>query len=512
MVVPRRPLEHVLDLGDVRHVELADESYRDQPGGLVDGDHRRPRRLWRMVRIEHVRPPRHGRTTEAPRRHPSIRACETAVIIGNVWSTRRSAPGRQLRFRRRRAKTSGRRSRSPVSQRGIRIARKVVLRLPRLFEASDSRGSNAPRRRASPKRASRGQRGQLGRSERRSARTSEARSRAERERAARAGACGSRRRARAQPVGRVLAGRARVDQRRDRRPGRRRYRGGARRRRRTPSSIAARGRAPGSTTISTPISHRRSRSRVGRSAYARLRQVRRKTWRSKASGGSRVRTQGLLLFSTLKHPHITRNAGSTLTATLTPPRILTVDDDPIVRADLRVILEDAGFSVVPDARDGDEAVEHAREHAPDLIVLDLGLPGLDGFDAASRILRERDVPIVALTGHSEPEILQRAADAGAGQLRAEALQRGRTARDDPRGARRAPGGDRAGVRPAAAPSPRDGRVDGARERLRARDRPRGAAGRRVLASPRRPSGSRLGSARASDRRALNRSVARPAPP
>jgi CheY-like chemotaxis protein len=103
-----------------------------------------------------------------------------------------------------------------------------------------------------------------------------------------------------------------------------------------------------------------------------------------------------------------------MTATLTPPRILTVDDDPIVRADLRVILEDAGFSVVPDARDGEEAVERAREHAPDLIVLDLGLPGLDGFDAATQILRERDVPIVALTGHNAPEILQRAAAAGAG--------------------------------------------------------------------------------------------------
>jgi CheY-like chemotaxis protein len=102
-----------------------------------------------------------------------------------------------------------------------------------------------------------------------------------------------------------------------------------------------------------------------------------------------------------------------MTATLTPPRILTVDDDPIVRADLRVILEDAGFSVVPDARDGVEAVEHAREHAPDLIVLDLGLPGLDGFDAAATIRRERDVPIVALTGHSAPDMLQRAADAGA---------------------------------------------------------------------------------------------------
>ena len=76
-----------------------------------------------------------------------------------------------------------------------------------------------------------------------------------------------------------------------------------------------------------------------------------------------------------------------MTTTLTPPRILTVDDDPIVRADLRVILEDAGYSVVPDARDGAEAVERAREHAPDLIVLDLGLPGLDGFGAAATIRR-----------------------------------------------------------------------------------------------------------------------------
>jgi two-component system, response regulator PdtaR len=103
-----------------------------------------------------------------------------------------------------------------------------------------------------------------------------------------------------------------------------------------------------------------------------------------------------------------------MTNTLNTPRILTVDDDPIVRADLRVILEDAGYSVVPDARDGDEAVERAREHAPDLIVMDLGLPGLDGFAATTRILRERDVPIVALSGHSAPEMLQRAEDAGFG--------------------------------------------------------------------------------------------------
>jgi CheY-like chemotaxis protein len=93
--------------------------------------------------------------------------------------------------------------------------------------------------------------------------------------------------------------------------------------------------------------------------------------------------------------------------------ILTVEDDPIVRADLRLILEDAGFEVCPEARDGLEAVELAREHRPDLILLDLGLPHLDGVEAARRILHERDVPIVALTGHSNSEVLDRAVEAGA---------------------------------------------------------------------------------------------------
>ena len=80
--------------------------------------------------------------------------------------------------------------------------------------------------------------------------------------------------------------------------------------------------------------------------------------------------------------------------------VLTVEDNPVVRADLRLVLEDAGFDVCADARDGLEAVELAREHRPDLILLDLGLPELDGVEATRRILAERDVPIVALTGRS----------------------------------------------------------------------------------------------------------------
>jgi CheY-like chemotaxis protein len=94
-------------------------------------------------------------------------------------------------------------------------------------------------------------------------------------------------------------------------------------------------------------------------------------------------------------------------------RILTVEDDPIVRADLRVILEDAGYEVCPDARDGVEAVDLAREHRPDLILIDLGLPRLDGVEATRLILDERDVPIVALTGHANGDCVDRAVEAGA---------------------------------------------------------------------------------------------------
>jgi response regulator NasT len=98
---------------------------------------------------------------------------------------------------------------------------------------------------------------------------------------------------------------------------------------------------------------------------------------------------------------------------LAAPTVLTVEDDPIVRADLRLILEDAGFAVCADAGDGFEAVRLARMHRPDVVLLDLGLPHLDGAEAAHRILREREVPIVAVTGHGEGRLLERAVAAGA---------------------------------------------------------------------------------------------------
>jgi CheY-like chemotaxis protein len=104
--------------------------------------------------------------------------------------------------------------------------------------------------------------------------------------------------------------------------------------------------------------------------------------------------------------------------TLAPPpkKILTVEDNAIVGADVRSILEAAGYDVCPDARDGEQAIEHVRTYAPDLILLDLTLPRLDGVDAASRIRQESDVPILVLTGNDDPDLLKRAEAAGTSGL------------------------------------------------------------------------------------------------
>jgi len=99
-----------------------------------------------------------------------------------------------------------------------------------------------------------------------------------------------------------------------------------------------------------------------------------------------------------------------------PKKILTVEDNAIVSADVRSILEAAGYDVCPDARDGEQAIEHVRTYAPDLILLDLTLPRLDGVDAASRIREESDAPILVLTGNDDPDLLERAEAAGTSGL------------------------------------------------------------------------------------------------
>jgi AmiR/NasT family two-component response regulator len=93
-------------------------------------------------------------------------------------------------------------------------------------------------------------------------------------------------------------------------------------------------------------------------------------------------------------------------------RILIAEDETIIRLDLRALLERAGFDVCAEARDGLEAIELARSEQPDLAVLDVKMPRLDGIDAARRILDERPIPIVMLTAYGQDELVSRAVEAG----------------------------------------------------------------------------------------------------
>ena len=93
-------------------------------------------------------------------------------------------------------------------------------------------------------------------------------------------------------------------------------------------------------------------------------------------------------------------------------RILVAEDETLIRLDLRDLLARAGFDVCAEARDGVEAVELARAEQPDLAVLDVKMPRLDGIEAARRILDERPIPIVMLTAYGQNELVSRAVEAG----------------------------------------------------------------------------------------------------
>jgi len=93
-------------------------------------------------------------------------------------------------------------------------------------------------------------------------------------------------------------------------------------------------------------------------------------------------------------------------------RVLIAEDETIIRLDLRELLERSGFEVCAEARDGEEAVELARSEQPDVAIMDVKMPKLDGIEAARRILDERPIPIVMLTAYGQQELVARAVDAG----------------------------------------------------------------------------------------------------
>ena len=93
--------------------------------------------------------------------------------------------------------------------------------------------------------------------------------------------------------------------------------------------------------------------------------------------------------------------------------MLIAEDEALIRMDLAEMLAEEGYDVVAQAADGEEAVRLAQEHRPDVVLMDVQMPKLDGIAAASLIAAERIAPVVMLTAFSQRDLVDRARDAGA---------------------------------------------------------------------------------------------------
>jgi response regulator NasT len=94
-------------------------------------------------------------------------------------------------------------------------------------------------------------------------------------------------------------------------------------------------------------------------------------------------------------------------------RVVIAEDEALIRMDLREMLEEEGYEVVAEAGDGRAAVQAVEEHKPDLVILDVKMPILDGITAAEQIVAKRGAAVVMLTAFSQRELVSRARDAGA---------------------------------------------------------------------------------------------------
>ncbi len=93
-------------------------------------------------------------------------------------------------------------------------------------------------------------------------------------------------------------------------------------------------------------------------------------------------------------------------------RIVIVDDESIIRIDLREMLSNLGYLVIGEVGDGRSAVNLARELRPDLVIMDIKMPGMDGIDAAKILTEEKIAPVLLLTAYSQKELVSRAKQAG----------------------------------------------------------------------------------------------------
>jgi AmiR/NasT family two-component response regulator len=93
-------------------------------------------------------------------------------------------------------------------------------------------------------------------------------------------------------------------------------------------------------------------------------------------------------------------------------RIVIADDESLVRTDLREALTELGYLVVGEVGDGQSVVNMARELDPDVVVMDIKMPGLDGIEAARILTQEKVAPVVLLTAYSQKDLIERAKEAG----------------------------------------------------------------------------------------------------
>ena len=93
--------------------------------------------------------------------------------------------------------------------------------------------------------------------------------------------------------------------------------------------------------------------------------------------------------------------------------VVIAEDEVLIRMDLKEMLTEEGYDVVGEAGDGQEAIRLAEEHRPDLVILDVKMPVLDGIAAAEQIAKQRIAPVVMLTAFSQRDLVERARDAGA---------------------------------------------------------------------------------------------------
>jgi two-component system, response regulator PdtaR len=101
------------------------------------------------------------------------------------------------------------------------------------------------------------------------------------------------------------------------------------------------------------------------------------------------------------------------TVTTTRRRVLVAEDEALIRLDLKEMLQEEGYDVVGEAGDGEQAVRLAEELKPDLVILDVKMPVLDGISAAEQIVAQRIAAVVMLTAFSQRELVERAVEAGA---------------------------------------------------------------------------------------------------